>query len=133
MASQFKRTYIDLFNSKVEEFINELTTSFPEVKQFSSFKTGFTLLKNLDVTKPVSIYNNYVYSTYKDYIINKDEQFFLTNDVDLTKSGHVDYWQEFIDNIRCVWKQLDVDEKDVIWKYFHILTVLNEKLNATTT
>lgn len=129
MAMSTKKTYVELFNAKVEEFIRELTTSFPDIKQFSSFKAGFHLLKNLDVTKPVDIFDTYVCKTYKNKIIEKDETFFLTNEVDLTKTSYVDYWQDFIENIRLVWKELDNDEKDVIWKYFHILIVLNDKVN----
>lgn len=131
--SKSRKSYIDLFNAKVDEFIKELNTSFPEVKQFASFKTGFTLMKSLDNTKPINIFNTYVYDTYKDYIKTKNESFFLTNAYDLSYTSHSDYWQEFIDNIRSVWTQLDTDEKDVIWKYFHILLVLNEKVNEVST
>jgi hypothetical protein len=131
--SKSKHSYIDLFNSKVEEFIHELNTSFPEVRQFASFKTGFSLMRNIDHTKPVSIFHTYVYDTYKDYIKTKNESFFLSNAYDLSSTSHSDYWQEFIDNIRAVWKQLDSDEKDVIWKYFHILIVLDEKVNGVST
>ena len=131
--SKTRKSYIDLFNAKVEEFIRELNNSFPEVKQFASFKTGFTLMKSLDGNKPVAIFNTYVYDTYKDYIKTKNDKFFLTNEYDLSKTSHSDYWQDFIDNIRSVWQQIDNDEKDVIWKYFHILLVLNEKVNEVST
>ena len=121
-----KKAYYDLFNSKAEEFIKELTTSFPDIKQFSSFKSGFMFLKNLDAKKPQEVFNTYVYNEYKTYIIERNEAFFLNNEIDIT-SSRKDYWLEFIENIRGIWVNLDSDNKEVIWKYFHILVALNEK------
>ena len=121
-----KKAYFDLFNAKAEEFIKELTTSFPDIKQFFSFKSGFTLLKNLDPKKPQEVFNVYVYNEYKSYIVERNEAFFLSNNIDIT-SDRKDYWLEFIENIRGIWKTLDTDNKEVIWKYFHILVALNEK------
>lgn len=121
-----KKVFFDLFNTKAEEFIKELTTSFPEIKQFSSFKSGFNFLKNLDPKKPQEIFNNYVYKEYKDYIVNRNEDFFLTNEIEIT-STRKEYWLEFIDQIRFIWKSLDDSNKDVVWKYFHLLVALNEK------
>jgi hypothetical protein len=120
------KVYIDLFNSKAEEFIKELTSSFPDIKQFQTFRSGFNLLKNLDKKKPQDVFNTYVYIEYKDYILQRNEVFFMNNDVEIT-STRKDQWLEFISNIRDIWKTLDDDNKDVIWKYFQVLVTLNEK------
>mgnify|MGYP003704893461 CR=1 FL=1 len=121
-----KRVYYDLFNTKVEEFGKELITSFPNIKQFATFKSGFTFLKNLDVKKPQEIFNTYIYSEYKTQILNRNEEFFLKNNIKIS-SSRVEYWFDFIDHIRGIWKDLDDENKDVIWKYFHLLITLNEK------
>lgn len=121
-----KTVYFDLFNSKAEEFIKELTASFPDIKQFQTFRSGFNLLKNLDSKKPQGIFNTYVYTEYKDYILQRNEDFFLHNEVEIT-STRKDQWLEFIANIRTIWRTLDEDNKDVIWKYFQVLVTLNEK------
>jgi hypothetical protein len=120
------KVYVDLFNAKAEEFIKELTVSFPNIKQFQTFRSGFNLLKNLDKKKPQNVFNTYVYNEYKDYIVNRNEDFFLNNEVEII-STRKDQWLEFISNIRDIWKTLDEDNKDVIWKYFQILVTLNEK------
>lgn len=124
MAS--KAVYIDLFNEKTEEFLKELAGSFPEVQQFSQFKSGFSFLKNIDKKQPQQIFNTYVYNEFKEHIINENEAFFLTNEYDI-KSERKEHWTEFIKNIRNIWCGLDKDNKDVIWKYFKVLVVLNEK------
>ena len=122
-----KKVYCELFNAKADEFMKELGKSFPELKQISAFRSGFNLLKNLDVKKPQEVFNTYVYNEYKDYIVNKNEDFFLTNDVEITTDSK-DYWLDFIKTIRGVWKSLDDENKDVVWKYFHVLVALNEKI-----
>lgn len=132
MSGSDKKIYYDLFNAKAEEFIKELATSFPEVKQFGSFRSGFNFIKNMDVKKPLDIFNSYVYAntTYRDHILKRNEEFFLTTDLDITSSK--EYWFEFIDQIRKLWKTLDDANKDVVWKYFHVLVALNEKCVACT-
>lgn len=119
--------YVEMFNNKADEFFKTLVTSFPEIKPFGFVKTGLTMLRNVNPKRPIEIFNKYVYAHYKDVIQRRDEEFFLNNTYDLSKSTAVEYWLEFIENIRHIWKTLDNDEKDVIWKYFHVLIILNEK------
>jgi hypothetical protein len=121
-----KKIYIDMFNQKLEEFFKELCESFPEIKHFTYVKSGFAFWKNLDDRKPQEFFNNYVYTKYKDQIKNRNEDFFLETKYEIY-SNSKEYWMEFIDNIRQIWATLDEDNKTVIWKYFMILIVLNEK------
>ena len=126
-----KGAFHDIFNLRAEEFIKDLTTSFPNIKQFVSFKSAFNLLKNLDKKKPQEVFNTYVYATYKDHILQRDEDFFMKTDIPIS-SERKDYWLDFIDNIRDIWVNLDDKNKDIIWKYFHVLVIANEKcLNST--
>lgn len=121
-----KQVYIDLFNSKVEEFLRDLSDAFPNVKQFSNFRTGFVLMKNLDDKKPQKIFNEYVYASYASQIKAKDEAFFLQTKFDIS-SSRAEYWQDFIDNIRGIWQSLGEKDKETIWTYLILLVKLNEK------
>lgn len=125
LSANEKKAFCDIFNTKAEEFMKELVTSFPEVKQFVTIKSGFSLLKNLDPKKPQEVFNNLVYNKYKDRIMIKDEEFFLYTNFNIKE--HTDYWEEFIDNIGGIWKTLDNENKEIVWKYFHVLIVINEK------
>lgn len=126
-----KSAYIDVFNEKVDEFIRNLIKSFPEVKQFSQFKAGFMLLRNMDKYKPQEFFNTYIYSLYGENLMKKEEEFFLNHDYNVdtsnVESTHREYWQDFIECIRNVWVGLDPDNKEVIWKYFFVLIALNQK------
>lgn len=124
-----KQIFYDRFNEKTDEFIKDLMVAFPNVEQFKGFKSGFYMVKNLDPKTPQRIFETYVSSTYRDFILNKDESFFLSHEIEL--KSHKDYWLEFIDYIKEIWKTLDDENKDVIWKYFHVLLVLSDKCKST--
>lgn len=127
MVLKDKKVYYDLFNTKAEEFLKEITSNFPDIKQFQIFKTSFTLMKSYDIKKPQEIFNSYVYEEYSDFLLRKDERFFLQANVNIT-SKRVEYWQEFIQNIRDIWVHLSKEDKEAIWEYFIILVKLNEKI-----
>jgi len=116
----------DRFNKVTDEFLSQLIQTFPNVTTFSQFKTGFHVLKTFNKYQPQSIFNTYVAVPYKDQIVEKDEQFFLNEKYDI-KSDSQDYWQGFIETLRQLWKQLNSDNKDVIWQYFRVLITLNDK------
>ncbi len=127
MVLKDKKVYYDLFNTNAEEFLKEITSNFPDIKQFQIFKTSFTLMKSYDIKKPQEIFNSYVYEEYSDFLLRKDERFFLQANVNIT-SKRVEYWQEFIQNIRDIWVHLSKEDKEAIWEYFIILVKLNEKI-----
>lgn len=122
-----KQVYINLFNQKVEEFLRDLTDAFPNIKQFSNFKTGFILMKNLDDKKPQKIFHDYVFVPYARHIKEKNEQFFLETSFDTSNSSRAEYWEDFIQNIRGIWNSLGEKDKNSIWTYLQLLVKLDEK------
>lgn len=123
-----KGDFIDLFNAKSEEFIKELVVSFPNIKHFAQIKTGFMFIKNLDKRQPQDIFNTYISAKYREQILTCDEKFFLDKDYDMIDPNYKrEYWEEFIDNIRTVWQDLDEPNKEAIWRYFKVLVILNDK------
>lgn len=122
-----KQVIVDLFNQKVDEFLRDLSDAFPDVKQFQSFKTAFTLMKNLDDKKPQKVFHEYVAVPYGAQIKVKNEQFFLQTKFDTSTSSRADYWEEFIHNLRGIWKNLGEKDKNTIWTYLQLLVKLDEK------
>lgn len=122
-----KNVYYELFNEKLDEFFKDLIVSFPDITEFKRFKSGLNLLRNVDPKSPQTIFNNYVITKFKDSILSKDDSFFLDNDDFGIVSTRKDYWIEFIEQLKLLWKTIDHDNKDVIWKYLHVLYVLSNK------
>jgi hypothetical protein len=122
-----KNLYYELFNEKLSEFFKDIIESFPEIIEFKRFKSGLTLLKNVDPKSPQNIFNNYVVTKFNEAIIKKDDSFFLENNDFGIVSTRKDYWIDFINQLKSIWKTIDQENKDVIWKYFQVLLILSEK------
>lgn len=130
MTSSKKMVFIERFNSTTEEFLSQLVTTFPNVLQLNQFKTGFMLLKTVNNKQPQMIFDSYIAAKYRDQIMNKDEQFFMTEKYDIESSSEKDHWETFIETIRGLWESLTDDNKEKIWQFFRVLLVLNDKCNS---
>jgi len=122
-----KNVYYELFNEKLDEFFKDLIVSFPDITEFKRFKSGLNLLRNVDPKSPQTIFNNFVATKFKNAILSKDDSFFLDNNDFGIVSTRKDYWIEFIEQLKILWKTIDIDNKDIIWKYLHVLYVLSDK------
>lgn len=121
-----KDAFIDRFNHTAEEFLTELSQTFPSVAVLSQFRTGFSFLRKVDKQQPQSVFDRYVASKYKQYILDQDEVFFLNENYDVSGEKK-DYWMDFIDSIRQIWQGMTDDNKAIVWKYFRVLIALNDK------
>jgi hypothetical protein len=118
--------FYDLFNEKSEELFRDLVASFPNIEQFRHWRSALNLMKNLDQKGPQRLFSNYMTGSLKEYILTKNEDFFLVEEnISVTKD--TEYWNSFFSYLRNVWKTLSTEDKEVIWKYFHILVVLSDK------
>lgn len=122
-----KEVYFNLFNEKLDEFFIDIIIAFPKINEFSKFKVGLTMLKNINPKSPQNIFNNYIIPKYRNAILIRDERFFLDiTDFDIN-SKRRDYWIDFINQLKLIWQTIDDNNKDIIWKYFNILLILNDK------
>lgn len=119
-----------IFNQKVTEFMNDLILAYPEIEQFKSLKAAFTVLKNVSEQTPLKYYNKYVVAKYRQQIKDRDEDFFLKcKDYEDIKdvSSQPEYWEDFLEQLKTMWVPMSQENKEAIWNYFTILTVLAEK------
>ena len=122
-----KHIYHDLFNEKVDEFFKDLISAFPHLQEFISMKSCFTLVRNVDPKSPQTIFKNYVLHKYRDAILSKDEAFFMDTQTFEMWSSRKEYWGDFINHLKSIWKTLSKEEQETIWRYFHVLVVLSDK------
>jgi hypothetical protein len=119
--------FYERFNEQAYTFMKELAETFPQINEFNRFKSALNVLRNVNIKTPQSFFNTYILSTYRDMLLKKDETFFLQEE----KFGIRDeYWFDFINQLKYMWKTLEQDNKDVIWKYFHVLILLSDKCNV---
>lgn len=126
-----KLDFYNIFNEKMLEFAKELCDVFPNVGEFKRFRSGVLMLQNLEPKTLENIFRTYVVTKYKDQLLNKDESFFLEHNEYDIQSQRTDYWLSLIDQIKDMWKTLDSENREVIWKYFHVMIVLSDKCHSS--
>lgn len=120
-------SFYERFNDQAYEFMKELAQTFPQVTEFSRLKSAFNVLQNVNKKTPQNFFNKYVVSSYRDVILERDEVFFLSEKQFGLKDDSAQYWLGFIEQLQNIWKTLDAENKDIIWKYFRVLILLSDK------
>ena len=115
-------TIIKAFNKTLINFINELENKYPHESDISTYKNSVIFLDKTNPKLVVDYYKQYVY-IYKNYIDNKNEDFFLDNDFKEHTGGSE--WC-FVRGMRLkeYWKDLSDKSKDAVWEYFQVLNKL---------
>lgn len=124
------------FNSQLENMLNDLSNAFPDFMDIKIFREKYYLAKSSNPRMIILVFLKYIYP-YKKQIINKDEQFFLSDDLtenvknnkDLQKESGAD--NEYILtkalNLKTLWSDMDEQHKDTLWTYFKVLIILCER------
>lgn len=122
-----------VFNQKVSEFMSDLILAYPEIEHFKKLKGIFTLVKNVAEDKPAKLFKSYIADRYKEHITQKNEQFFLGfedyHDDIKCVTEHPEYWNEFIQHLKVMWTTMHDDNKNAIWNYMILLTLLCENVS----
>jgi hypothetical protein len=122
--------YFECFNTKLTEFISDLTTSFPNVKDLKPLKSGLSLAVTMDLKLPQRVFSQHLNETLENMILNKEETFLLESDYKQIVDTHgIDV--DIINTIKNIWKTLGDSDKEAIWKYLQVLVLLNKKCKGT--
>lgn len=112
---------LNLFNSKLKEFIQDLIGIFPDDAEF---KACLTAAKIASPSFTQKMFNKYLTPTYKDRIINRDQAFFLDETFDSTVAD-----VGFVSKLKKTWIHLSDENKEFVWQYMILLVLLNDKCN----
>ncbi len=125
-----------VFNKKATEFLADLIQAYPEIEQFKTLKGAFTLLKNVSEDTPLKMFQRNVLSKYSKEIEERDEHFFLQRDdydSDIIQvTTHVEYWRDFITNLKSLWQSMSPENKEAIWNHLNFLTVIARQIQNTS-
>lgn len=127
-----KATLINAFNTKFEEFIQDLIRVFPSDEDFKTFKSGFSMLKLMDERKPQFLFHKFI-PGFKPHVLARNEAFFLENDYSdiLHQTGQeMDVTGELVKKLKSYWSNLSSDNKDFVWKYLLLLVSLDDKITS---
>jgi hypothetical protein len=121
--------WVSCFNSRLDEFLKDLISSYPNDKDFLMFKQSFNMIKLVDDSKPAYLFKIYT-MRYVDQIYKNDEKFFLDHDFkdELTSSDNKNFSGEMLVKLKSCWKTMSDENKAVIWKYLNLLCKINIKI-----
>lgn len=117
--------FTETFNNKLLEFLNELKTTYPDIKEFEMYNGLVLGSIMVDKSIPQKIFNKSVYIPYGSYIETEDEGFLLNADF----SGHgFDIETGFVNMIKSIWMRLDQENKEILWLYMKLLIAINKQI-----
>ena len=122
--------FYGLFNTNLENLLRDLVTAYPDIQELKRIKSAIILAKSINPKTPQKIFKTYVNDLYRTQIIAKDETFFLEKH---SFDGVKENYMGFIDIIKMCWKDMDIDNQNVVWKYMHALIALSDKCCLKTT
>ncbi len=116
-------TTVEAFNEMLQQFIDELVLTFPEVKTFKKYQSALKVVRKSTPKVPLKEFYDSV-KPYSDKIMKKDETFFTEDAQDI----------EFINdlNIQSVWSGSSDTTKNAIWQYMQTLYILATTISALT-
>jgi hypothetical protein len=110
----------------LDEFLKDLTNTFPDLKDIKLLRNGVNIAKVADMKLPQQVFDQTVALKYEKQILEKDENFFMNEDYTEVLSTHgVDF--NLVPQLKEVWTSLDESNKDAVWKYMQVLVLLNKK------
>lgn len=125
----------DTFNKNLEKFLADLTTNFPDIKEFKQLKTGIILTKNFNEKSPEKIFRKNIVENFRNEIIAQNDQFFLNSSVykciDDNNFKNIDNAQfiKLFEKLSSIWENLDNFNRQTVWRWLKLLIVLSDKLN----
>ena len=108
------------FNSMMEEFLNELITTFPEEKSLKIEVTKFNTLRKANSKKVVEGFMNAI-GPYQTDISNKNENIMKRSDIEFLNKMNIKKWWT---------KDLSDNTKEAIWSYLNTLIMLGTTITS---
>jgi hypothetical protein len=130
-VSNTKKTYIECFNTKLLEFLDDLVASLPHFKEkISPLKKAVNAAINIiDYKLPQKVFAQHVSEEYENNILNRDEAFLLNDNYEnLQNVDGVSI--DIIDMVKQMWKNLQETDKQAVWSHLELLVRLNRKCNS---
>ncbi len=112
---------VNAFNETLDQFLSELSLTFPENKAVTKFQAAFEIMRQ---TAPSKILDNFMVSVqpYSAKIMAKDDTFITEDSKSIQALGDID--------LAAMWNESSDQTKAAIWQYVQMLTVLGTTIKS---
>lgn len=125
----YPMNFLEKFNDTFREMIQDLVNVFPQDSELRMYKLGLEAVLFADPRVISRVFYNEVSVPYQAQIAKEDESFFLEKDYQ--EFGHYESAGDIVRKLKGCWTELSDDNKSVIWRYFKVLSVLSQKIEAS--
>lgn len=120
--------FLEKFNDLFREMVQDLINVFPTDSELRMYKLGLEAYLFADKNSISKVFYKEFYVPYSEKIKNEDESFFLEKDYrEYSKYQNVG---DIVSKLKKCWLELTDENKQVIWKYFKVLSILSERVEA---
>ena len=119
-----KEECLNMFNTKLREFVNDLSRVYPDDPDLIKFKTSINMMLLVSDKDIIKMFKEFVHDKYNDRILIKDEDFFMKHDYNDVVDQNVDLTDQLIEKIKSYWTGMSCENKGTVWTYFTILIKL---------
>lgn len=129
-----KSTILRGFNNLFFEFLNDISSIFPDNTDIKDTQTSLEFFKKANPTCIIKAWNYFVAVPYKDIIENGDISFFCDKDYnnDLVYMSNADEIMKAIDRIRDPIKNMNDSNKSTSMTYIQNLSKLSNVYDMLT-
>ena len=111
---------------QIENFTEEISILFPEIKSIKLFRHQYEIVKMTNPKVLIESYIQYIYP-HKKEIMEENEDFFLKGGGQEFLIGN-DSLTKFRDTMSEIWcEKLSEENKKICWKYFKVFVLLSER------
>ena len=113
-------TYRDVFHREIRAFMKELMNVFPKERDIKMLSSSLTISLMDDPEDKVVARFYKSFCTCEEYIETQDERMFYDSVIQSDL--------ELLQKLSQYWKQLDEDNKQVVWNYLKVLYQLSKSI-----
>lgn len=110
----------DIFNAKLLDFLGDLKETFPTMTQFEFYDGITRTCIIMSKEKPLQMFKSNVEVPFGESIDKKNDEFILNREF-----SEAD--QSFVNMLKLIWKDLDKDNKNSVWKHVQLLLAISRK------
>ena len=120
-----KKIYLDAFYDQYEDFLQQLSTVFPEDPDWSRYRTGVAVVRRAHPSMLAVKTWEYV-SPFQETIRTRDDSFFLGHDFSEMTGGQ-DFLNQTITKLKGMWQQMTPHNQSIVWDYITNITYLAKR------
>ena len=115
--------FLEIFNTKFAEMLNDLTVLFGDDADLTLLRTGFAIARAASKDSAWRVFHDQVAAPYGKVILARDESFFMTFNIGGDANALA-----IVGRVRDAWRTMSEDNRVAIWKYFTLLVQLSQRI-----